>query len=551
MTIPTVTYTMGGMSFSDDTWVLDRVDGEQHTFLAHALSLAALHGPGPWPGGGTPLPDESSNQEGPRFAAGAMDGIQTHHFGISPDPAAVTAVADEITTLVTGDPDTAAAVRLHDRLAELTAIDIADDLSTELEFRLLPYPRVRTLARWLVEHGTRREAVKLGLVLLGLTGDERDRDLLLLMGTLEEFTLFALIALMRTQPDPPERIAYLLARRVSGWGRIHAVERLSNCDDPEIQTWLLREGFRNEVMNEYLAHLAATTGHLYEALLADQVDDALLDSAGDILTALADGDGGPAAGLSDYDEALPTLRRYADLVPDRPPTIQRLRTLLTIRNYLQQRETFPESWSAEKAAALRDRYADLVSDQRWRSLVTEHLADPSHATFDAVLWAAQELGIRPFPQVRARIEASPLDHYAWQCAWELAEPSEATALADHAQRVILAFSSDREPSDASRSAREQHGQTEPPNPMVLRELKALILRGLKRFPGVGVPLILNGLDDDQPSVRGAAVDAVMAWPVEAVPDEVIDAVRRIRRQESRPQITEAMDALLARCASAN
>ena len=50
--------------------------------------------------------------------------------------------------------------------------------------------------------------------------------------------------------------------------------------------WLLREGFRNEVMNEYLAHLAATTGDLYTALLDPEPDEALLDGAGGIIDAL-------------------------------------------------------------------------------------------------------------------------------------------------------------------------------------------------------------------------------------------------------------------------
>jgi len=31
---------------------------DQTTYLSHALSLAALHGPGPWPDGGGPLPDD-------------------------------------------------------------------------------------------------------------------------------------------------------------------------------------------------------------------------------------------------------------------------------------------------------------------------------------------------------------------------------------------------------------------------------------------------------------------------------------------------------------
>ncbi|WP_345472712.1 hypothetical protein [Actinoallomurus oryzae] len=135
--------------------------------------------------------------------------------------------------------------------------------------------------------------------------------MLLLLGALEELTLYAVVALMKTQPDR-QRAVYELARWVKGWGRIHAVERLEGSDDPEIKAWLLREGFRNDVMNEYLAHLAATTGDLYTALLGPDVDKALFEGAGGILAALALG--GPAKDMTDYDDGVPTMHRYAELV---------------------------------------------------------------------------------------------------------------------------------------------------------------------------------------------------------------------------------------------
>src|SRR5258708_7530826 len=60
----------------------------------------------------------------------------------------------------------------------------------------------------------------------------------------------------------PDRVLWSLAGSVEGWGRIHAVERLQGTDDEEIRDWMVRHGFRNTVMNEYLAWIAATTGRL-------------------------------------------------------------------------------------------------------------------------------------------------------------------------------------------------------------------------------------------------------------------------------------------------
>ncbi len=187
------------------------------TYLAHAQALRAAHGPGPWPDGGYPLPD-------------------------------------------------------------IDTLTIADALGGELQGR--SRGRIHEIGKWLACNGTRRNAVAAGMVLIGLSGTIDDRELLLLLGGMEELTLYAVVALGRiASDDDRDWMIFELARRVRAWGRIHSVERLQGTRHKEIKAWLLREGFRNEVMNEYLAHIAATTGDLRKALEESEVDDGLLDGA--------------------------------------------------------------------------------------------------------------------------------------------------------------------------------------------------------------------------------------------------------------------------------
>jgi hypothetical protein len=94
----------------------------------------------------------------------------------------------------------------------------------------------------------------------------------------------------------PGQSLWTLAKNVDGWGRIHVVERLAQTENPHIKDWLLREGFRNSVMYEYLAYTCATAGGLVAALSQGTVDRELLTSTGELLDALIAE--GPAYGSS-------------------------------------------------------------------------------------------------------------------------------------------------------------------------------------------------------------------------------------------------------------
>jgi hypothetical protein len=374
-----------------------------------------------------------------------------------------------------------------------------------------------------VEHGTRREAVKLGLVVLGLYGDTADRDLFLLFGSLDEFTLYAAVGLVRTHRDrrAREQAIHTLAQRVTGWGRIHAVERLSGSQDPAIRSWLLREGFRNDVMDEYLAHLAATTGHLYEALLDRDLDDALLDGAGGILAAMASSDGGPAKGLSAYPDALPTLHRYATLLLAAPGTLPRLRSLLGIRGYLRHA---PEDapWDADELQAVRSRYEAVASRSGWAPIVEARLADPSASDFSVALWAADQLGLRPIAAVLAHLEVVPDDGFPWFWAIRHADRGEAEGLVELAERRL-----DLTPLNTPGADPLRH-----PGPLfALATTLEHLVTGLAAHPGLGRPLLEVAATSPAPRLRNAALRTLDAWPAEHLTPELAQAAAEIARDE--------------------
>jgi hypothetical protein len=483
----------------------DKAD-ELPTFLAHALALSAVHGPGPWPDHGFPLPDDVTGALRRTVTPASLDGPRALHFGIARDPSTVEAICDRVERLFSAAPDPLTVRLLHDYLTTCSPLDLADDLGTEIERRKLPANRLRTLGRHLAEHGIHRAPVKVGLVLLGLAGDSRDRELLLLLGTLDELTLYAGIALHRSQPDRDAAV-FQLARRVAGWGRIHTVRLLRDTGDPEIRAWMLREGYRNTVMNEYLAHIAATTGDLHGALTANQVDDALVDGAGDILAALADSEGGPAPGLSVYPQAVPVLARYARLLSSRSPTLGRLRSLLSLVAYLRRAPSAFPGWAAD-GQRLTARYEALLAEPHWGRVVLTHLSDPTRPDFSAALWPADRLELRPITQVLAHLETSPpLHSFAWFWALRHCDPDQAERVAALAEPLLPSV-----PSQAT------------------AVLEPLVV-ALKRFPGIGWPILRAGLAGSDAQVSRAARATLAAWPRRALPAEAV-----AHRHEAVPNV---------------
>ncbi|WP_116952638.1 hypothetical protein [Jiangella endophytica] len=501
---------------------------EPPTVLAHALALSALHGTDPWPRGGFPLPDEPPARPPVRFPSVALDGVATHH--VRPrgdgDPGAL---ADAIAAAAGGNGPAG----LHDRLAAQRAVGIVDDLLDEVGRRDLPRESLRRLSRELCETGSRREAVKLAIALLGTVADERDRDLFLLLGALEEFTLFAAVALRRSQPDP-DRAVFALAQRVRGWGRIHAVERLRGCTDPDVRAWLLRDGFRNDVMDEYLAHLAATTGGLYEALLEPSVDDALLDGAGDILAALAMG--GPAEDLRHYTDALPALHRYLDHVDTATPTLDRLSPLLRIRRILRRPyEGLP--WSDDDRLRVVGRLDALLGRPAWADVARERLADPRGPYgFDHALSCARGLGLPIRAAAVEHLEREPLAAYVWQTVLDDAEAQADEAgfaeLVALAERLLPLSEVATGPADDLGRAADWALQT--------------VVQQLRDHPGAGLPLLRAALAGPAAGCRSQAVAALEAWPRADVPPAAVGWLRDAERAEPRADLKERMAATLTR-----
>lgn len=155
------------------------------------------------------------------------------------------------------------------RLSRYAAISLVDPLLSFLSTSGLVEADMRREALWFVKESKKRELVKLGIALLGQCGLPEDLSLLRLLGSMEEFTLYAAVAAKNILAEPGAANAFLmeLADHLEGWGKISILYEL-DYEQEEARNWVLRRGCANTIGLSYLANVCGTKGRLADRLEA-------------------------------------------------------------------------------------------------------------------------------------------------------------------------------------------------------------------------------------------------------------------------------------------
>ncbi|QAY71369.1 hypothetical protein [Xylanimonas protaetiae] len=472
------------------------------------------------------LPDDALVAPGAvRWAPGAVDGVMTHHTsGCDGVAAAQVPCTTRLVVDAAADPSERNLRALHVELSRVSPLGYVDDLLGAVAGAEPSPEGLHAVARWLVTTSPHRRAVKIGIALLGMVGfDADDADVVWTLALHEEFTLFASVALARND-DKPDEMLWQLARRLHGWGRIHCVERLATVDDDRIKDWLLRDGFRNTVMVEYLAWTAATAGDLVGVLRADP-DREQLTAAGEILTALLSE--GPTSDIGTYDDGEEAVGLFVEHLVADDGTLDDFAAVEAIYDFLQDDGAWATAararWSPVRARIVEEFCTDILRRDHWPALVAEGLRSDDRRVFARADSAAAELGIDTFDVHVARIVRDPLG-CSWFRAWAQADTMRAELLAS-LTRDLLPLD---ELTGGGLDARCASGA-----PAAHRALE-WSLQALGEHPGVGGDLLLAGLCSPGTRHRGAAMESLSLWPRTAWPAAAREALADLAATDPDP-----------------
>lgn len=425
-------------------------------------------------------------------------------------------------------------VNLDRRMQRFNLHQSRRELATALNSRPdLPVERLRTLGRFLATTARHRSTVGLGVILLGVFGDDDDRELLTTLGTVSGLSCYASYALATSQSRRDEAL-FAMARRADGWPRVDAVRLLHGTTDPAIRRWLIAEACTGDILDAYFALTAAQTGDLAGHLAPDTVDDPLLEGASRLLSAMTDPFGPDPNHLQRYAQAPAAVAAFVRHVHSRDHTLANLLHLQSLGRYLETNDAEAIAWPTGELDATRVSIAQYTTgDQAVRAVRAglEHSALP---TFQQAAWAAITMQIPVATCILARLERYPTDSWLWSILLDNCPETDITAVLDTAIRLLLT-----EPGTTPEAP-------EPSSTCAVESALDFIVSRLDNHPGLGWPLIDAALRGQHVRTRNMAVKALAAWPTALRTNLVTDALRAAEGAEPDPHTKRRMEQIIGR-----
>lgn len=486
------------------------------------------------------LPDDDVFYRGKklRFASGGLDGIMGHH-GSKGKQAELASKVHRLVRKIIMKPNRKNMIVFYELITKDETLSFIDELIILIgKDKILNFARLQQFAQWVAKEAPDRGAVKLAIALLGIFRGEQNTDIFETLGHHEEFTLYAVVALGNTLAEP-ELTLWNLAQKVDGWGRIHIVERLRKTQNEAIKHWMLRDGFRNTIMYEYLAYTCAMTGGLFVALEQPELDGALFEGAGDIIDALLRG--GPAESMMDYEDGAAATLLYLDHATKRNLDLGHFLIVQSIHDYIQrdnvkQIQARQPGWTDDIVAEIREKTSLILNRLEWKERALTALGTkillPEYGPFHTASQVAEKLGIDTWDYYFQRQKSGAGEE--WHFLMQTTDGERIDKVIALAEALIPLEEIATGPS------------TELGLGQKFKHHRALdfILQELKDFPGKGWNIIKAALSSPTVRNRHLAVRALTTWGKMYWTDEIVNRIQEAFQKEPDPKVKLAIQTAL-------
>lgn len=415
-------------------------------------------------------------------------------------------------------------------------IGVMDPFIEEIHNEKLPItPYLFQYAKDLMTKSEKRNAVKMGITVLGLCQNKTIIREIKFLGLHNEFTLFSSIAINNLLNDPIDEL-WDLAKKVKGWGRIYAVNllapmRISN----EIKDWLILEGFKITVTDADHVWQCAKYGELHLKLESKTISPQLFTASSDIIKTLLIED----SNLQDHPLITQIIQDFIKHSQYQELTISNLNLLHKIKEYLiylnedNQHPVFL-GWDQNNISNLIIDIHEIISSRNWLEAIMSGLKNKDLNIYWDAREAARLLKIDLWDTMWHRINENPTELQSWYDVTKTAKP-------EHSEQVIeLAIS--KLPIDVMATGpKDSFGSG--PN----YNLHACLLFAtefLEHYPQKGEKILLAALNYPVTANRNAAIKVLKAWTNENWSETIVQALQRLYPIEPNAQTKTEIKNLL-------
>jgi hypothetical protein len=301
---------------------------------------------------------------------------------------------------------------------------------------------------------------------------------------------------------------------------------------------MLRDGFRNAVMNEELAYFVASTADLAGALDQAEIDRALFRGAGDLLVALIDS---PFKGIDDYQDARTAVERYLRRAEAMADSLEDYLAVHRVHGFLTADDSkwgsrMEHGWNPSLRQELITLSTAVLQRPNWLPLATAALSDPDRLHFAMADQVARGLGVNTVEAHLARLDKDTgLEGWHWQCILAQIPADEIARMIEIAEKSIQPERIGTGPAldPGVGEAFQRHRTVD------------IFLGILKQHPGLGLSFVLPALRSPVIRNRWLAAHVLGAWGRDRWPAEVSDALAAAVALEPQQKNREFMTSLLA------
>jgi hypothetical protein len=486
------------------------------------------------------LPDEKKDDDKVRFAPGLMDAM----FGAddSVDSKMKVAELSEHLKNIATIGDKISEQEFYRLITENEGIiGIIDEFLQIVVHEAMPIqPYLFNYAKDLATKTDKRNAVKLGIAILGLCQNKSVLNEIKILGLHDEFTVYSGIAIANLSDDA-ENDLWELAQKVDGWGKIQLVDRLARPELKEpIKDWLILDGYKNSIMYEYLAYTCAIHGELHKKLESDEINHKLFQSASDIIEALIV-DHSPAEDITVYPFASQVIQDFIRHAKIHAAEIRDFNALHNIKDFLSELqndigEQDKNGWNQDIISNCLIEIVEILNSRDWKIVAYEGLKSNDNVIYWNAKQAAEKLGIDLWETVWTRLEEKPLDSSSWYDLTHYCKPEHSDKIIDFALKH-LPF------DELATGAKDSNGFGDNYNKYAIHEYATTFL---ENYPKKGERILLTALRSPVTRNRNMALRVLDKWKQENWSLEIEKEVRQLSEIEPNSDTKENIKRLLNR-----